>query len=373
MASLVALLTDAFLAAAGAMVLSLALTPAVRGVARRLRWLDHPDGDRKLHPVAVPRAGGVAVYFAFVLAVAACGAFGGAPAESHLPLVAAAGAVLLVGLLDDVRGATATAKLTVQTAAAAFLYWQGYRIDTLTNPFGDAFSLGALSFPITVLWLVGMSNAFNLIDGLDGLASGVALFATVSLCVAGVVNGREDAVILIAALAGALLGFLPYNFTPATIFLGDGGSLFIGFALAGLALGSSIKASAALAVATPLLALALPIVDVQLAIVRRLARGQPIFRGDRDHIHHRLLAMGFTPRRSVMILYAVAAVYSALSLLTAFGKGQVLNLLIMLALLIAWAGVRRLGYAELGGRAPAAPPTPALPLGSKAPPAVARR
>ena len=372
MTTLVDVLVHAALAAAAAMAASLALTPAVRAFARRLRWLDHPDGERKLHPVAVPRAGGVAVYLAFVLAVAGYGVVTGASAESHLPLVAAAGAVLLVGLLDDARGANATTKLTVQAAAAAFLYAQGYRIETLTNPFGDAFSLGALSFPITVLWLVGMSNAFNLIDGLDGLASGVALFATVSLCVAGVVNGRGDAVILIAALAGALLGFLPYNFSPATIFLGDGGSLFIGFALAGLALGSSIKASAALAVATPLLALALPIVDVQLAIVRRVMRRQPIFRGDRDHIHHRLLAMGFTPRRAVMILYAVAALYSSLSLLTAFGKGQVLNLLIALALLIAWAGVRRLGYAELGGSAaPAAPPP--LPMSTEAQRAVARQ
>ena len=361
MTTLADLLTHAALAAMGAMALSLALTPAVRGLARRLRWLDHPDGERKLHPVAVPRAGGLAVYLAFVLAVAAYGAWTGAGADGHVALVAAAGAVLLVGLLDDARGATATTKLSVQTAAAAFLYAQGYRIETLTNPFGDAFSLGSLSFPITVLWLVGMSNAFNLIDGLDGLASGVALFATVSLCVAGIVNGRADAVILIAALSGALLGFLPYNFSPATIFLGDGGSLFIGFALAGLALGSSIKASAALAVATPLLALALPIVDVQLAIVRRLARGQPIFRGDRDHIHHRLLAMGFTPRRSVMILYAVAALYSSLSLLVAFGKGQFLNLLIAVALLGAWAGVRRLGYSELGGQPPVAPDRTPLP------------
>jgi UDP-GlcNAc:undecaprenyl-phosphate GlcNAc-1-phosphate transferase len=176
---------------------------------------------------------------------------------------------------------------------------------------------------VTLFWLVGMSNAFNLIDGLDGLAAGLALVSTFGLLVAAGIQGRWETALVAAALAGALAGFLPYNFDPARVFLGDCGALPVGFVLAAVAVQSSIKASATIAVAVPLLALALPILDVGLAVVRRVVRRRPVFAGDRRHIHHRLVDLGLTPRRAVVTLYGVAVVFAVLALAMATGPRMV--------------------------------------------------
>jgi UDP-GlcNAc:undecaprenyl-phosphate GlcNAc-1-phosphate transferase len=345
--------TAALLLLALSAVLALMLTPLVRTFARARGWLDQPDGRRKTHRAPVPRLGGVAVFGAFVgsgLVLAAGGLPGGDEAlQAYVPLVLASAAVLLVGVWDDVRGVSPWAKLVVQTAAALYLFLHGYQVDRISNPFGgETVSLGHWALPLTLLWFVGMSNAFNLIDGLDGLAAGIGLFSTLTLFVAAAVNERVEVVLLSAALAGALLGFLRYNFAPASIFLGDSGALFVGFALAAFAIRGSMKSSAAIAVAAPLLALAVPILDATIAVARRFLSGQSVFAPDGDHIHHRLLRKGLTPARVVLTLYGAAALFGALSLLTMTERSQVIGIVVIAFSVVTWIGLQQLGYAEFG-------------------------
>jgi UDP-GlcNAc:undecaprenyl-phosphate GlcNAc-1-phosphate transferase len=344
---LAALLRAGLIAFPVALFAALALTPVVRRLAHAGALLDHPDGQRKLHDRPLPRLGGVAVYFAFALAFAAMaflvprsawelGAGGG-----YAHLVAAGGVVMLVGLLDDLRGASPAAKLAVQMAAAAYLWTAGYRMDIVTNPFGEPITLGALSLPVTVLWFVGLSNAFNLVDGLDGLAAGLALIATTSLFAASLLNDRWGAALLILALAGALLGFLRYNWPPATIFLGDSGALFVGFVLAGFAIRSNMKSSTVIAVTAPILALALPILDASLAVARRVANGHNVFRADREHLHHRLLRLGLPPRHAVLALCLVGGLFGSLSLLSLTTSAQAVGASALLVLVVVLLATRR--------------------------------
>ncbi len=336
------------------LVVAAALTPLVARAAVALGWMDHPDGHRKLHRTPVPAVGGVAVFAGFAAALGSLQLFSfglpidrGAFRDMWLPLVLAALMMSAIGLVDDARGVRPTTKLLVQAAAGTYLYLAGFQITRVSNPFGEAVELGAWALPVTLLWLVGMSNAFNLIDGLDGLAAGLAFVSTVGLLAAAEFSGRWETALVAAALAGALLGFLPYNFNPARVFLGDCGSLMVGLVLAAIAVKSSIKASAAIAVSIPLLALAVPILDVALAVVRRIVRRRPVFQGDRDHIHHRLVDMGLTPRRAVITLYGVATVFVVLAMVSATGPQNVVWAVAVVFLLILWAGIRALGYWEV--------------------------
>jgi UDP-GlcNAc:undecaprenyl-phosphate/decaprenyl-phosphate GlcNAc-1-phosphate transferase len=332
------------------------LTPLVRNFARDRGWVDRPDGRRKLHITPVPRLGGVAVFGAFAVACATLVALqrghiitADISASAYLHLLIACAAVAAIGVVDDIRDIRPPAKLLVQGIAALYLYFNGYQVTGISNPLtGESIELGMLSAPVTVVWFVAMSNAFNLIDGLDGLAAGVGLFSTTTLFIACAINGRWEIAVIAAALGGALLGFLRYNFNPASVFLGDSGALFIGFALAAIAVRGSMKSSAAIAMAAPLMALAVPILDASIAVFRRLVRGDDVFRADGDHIHHRLLRMGLTPRGVVGVMYAVAAAFGALSLLTMNSRGQVVGIVIIASSLVTWIGVHQLGYAEFG-------------------------
>jgi UDP-GlcNAc:undecaprenyl-phosphate GlcNAc-1-phosphate transferase len=342
-----------FVVVSAAFLAALVCTPVVARLAVRWGWLDHPDGRRKLHRQPVPTVGGVAVVAAFSLAAVqlefVARRMAGVEALPPIwrPLVASALVLMLLGLVDDARGVKPFTKLIVQGAVATYLWSGGFRIVTLSNPFGSEIHLGALGLPVTLVWLVGMSNAFNLIDGLDGLAAGLSLVSTVGLCAAALVNGRFEIALVALALAGALAGFLPYNFNPARIFLGDCGALPVGLILGAIALYGSIKASAAIVISIPLLALALPILDVLLALVRRFVRRKPVFEGDHDHIHHRLVEMGLTPRRAVVTLYAVATLFMVLALASALGPWTVVWASITVALLVIGLGVRALGYWEV--------------------------
>jgi UDP-GlcNAc:undecaprenyl-phosphate GlcNAc-1-phosphate transferase len=343
------------LSLAAAAAVSFLVTPLVRNFARQRGWVDRPDGGRKLHLTPVPRLGGVAVFFAFASTCAVLLALQGLSwigpeisAHAYLHLLLACGAVTAIGVLDDVFDVRPLHKVAVQALAAVYLFVNGYRIDAVSNPLsGNSVELGWLSVPLTVLWFVGMSNAFNLIDGMDGLAAGVGLFSTTTLFIACVINERWEIAIVAAAMGGALLGFLRYNFNPASIFLGDSGALLIGFALAAIAVRGSMKSSAVVAIAAPLMALAVPILDAGIAVFRRLVRGHDVFQGDGDHIHHRLLHMGLTPRRAVIILYAVAAIFGALSLFTMTSQSQVVGLVILASSVVTWIGIQQLGYAEV--------------------------
>jgi UDP-GlcNAc:undecaprenyl-phosphate GlcNAc-1-phosphate transferase len=331
------------------------VTPLVRDFARRQGWMDRPDGGRKRHPNPVPRLGGAAVLFAFgstcavLILLQRLGWIGPEiSARAYLHLLLGCAAVTGIGILDDIYDVRPLHKVAVQAVAGAYLYVNGYRIDAVSNPLsGSSVELGWLSVPLTLLWFVGMSNAFNLIDGMDGLAAGVGLFSTTTLFIACVINERWEIAIVAAALGGALLGFLRYNFNPASIFLGDSGALLIGFALAAIAVRGSMKSSAVVAIAAPLMALAVPILDAGIAVFRRLVRGHDVFEADGDHIHHRLLHMGLTPRRVVIILYAVAAAFGAVSLFTMTSQSQVVGLVILATSVVTWIGIQQLGYAEV--------------------------
>ena len=299
-------------AAAIAAALSFALTPLVRAFARRAGVLDAP-GARKVHQQAMPRLGGVAVLPASVLAVAITVP---APASALAPFALGSLIVFGAGLYDDVKGLRALAKLAAITAAALLTIAVGIRIERFTL-FAHTYELGLLSAPMTLVWIIGVTNAFNLIDGLDGLAAGLTIVAGGSCAFLLALRGETSQASIVAALAGAAVGFLPYNFNPASIFLGDCGSLVVGFVLAVTAITGWQKGATALAVGAPLLALALPIADIAGSIVRRLARRQSVFTADERHIHHWLLRAGLSHRGAVLLLYACALALAAAAVLTA--------------------------------------------------------
>ena len=312
-------------------VLALLLTPVIGRASTRLGLVDAPGG-RKVHDRSVPRLGGVAVVLAAALALTGV-AFvrpGTIDTPNWLamrPFVTAGALIFAAGLLDDVRGLGAGPKLLFEFAAAGVMMSSGLLIERVTL-LGFTWQLGWLAFPITAAWLVGLTNAFNLIDGVDGLATGIAVLAGGACGAILIVRGHTAEAMLLAVLVGAALGFLCFNFSPASIFLGDSGSLVIGFLLAATAITGWQKGATALATAVPLLIFALPIADSALALARRSvtrpADGRSlrstlrqIAQPDREHIHHRMLALGWSARRTVLVLYAITVVLSVLALATA--------------------------------------------------------
>jgi UDP-GlcNAc:undecaprenyl-phosphate GlcNAc-1-phosphate transferase len=329
--------------------LSVALTPVCRNLFRRYGLVDAPDAGRKSHARPVPKVGGVPI----VLACAA--AFGvliisplraGAIVQQALPLawkiMPAVALIFLTGLADDLLGLKPWQKLAGQFIAACAACLAGVHIHQLAY-----YPLPAwLSIPVTLLWLMGCANAFNLIDGVDGLAAGVGLFASVTTLVAALLSHNMALALATAPLVGGLLGFLRYNFNPATIFLGDSGSLLIGFVLGCYGVIWSQKSATLIGMTAPLMALAIPILDVALSILRRFLRGQPIFAADRGHIHHRLLDRGLTPRRVALLLYGVCGLFAAFSLMQSVFQNQFSGLILVLFCAAAWIGVQNLGYVE---------------------------
>lgn len=286
--------------------ISFFVTPCVKKLAIRIGAIDIPGDDRRIHNRPVPRLGGLAIYMAFTVVVLTLVPF----SIKLLGIIAGATMIAILGIMDDVKPLPAKVKLIVQIAAAIVLVSSGVKVEWVTNPFDkvDGMSyLGIFSYPITVFWIVGVTNTLNLIDGLDGLAAGIATIASFSLMVVSVINGHGVVAILTAALAGSALGFLPYNFNPAKIFMGDTGSTFLGFVLAAISIEGAIKGAATLAIAIPLLALGLPIFDTTFAIIRRAVNGKPIMEADKGHLHHRLLALGLSQRQVVFTLYIVSA------------------------------------------------------------------
>ncbi len=328
-------------------------TPLLRWLLQRRGLLDSvfPAGPHQRRPV--PRLGGVVIYFSLLLALSALfipdnvvsGEF--RYNFSTLFLIwGPATLVLLLGVADDIWGVNPWVKLSVQLAAALWLVLAGVSISRLSMPWGTLVVLGSLSIPVTLVWLVGVTNAFNLIDGLDGLAAGVAFLSACAIAVTAVMVDDKITVVLTIALAGALLGFLRHNFNPATIFLGDSGSLFIGFLLASAAIVWQQKATVAIAVAAPLVAFALPVTDTAVSVLRRYLRGQPLFASDRQHIHHRLVTLGLSPRRAVLVLYAASALAALGCILIARGHNFVTAMVLLIFIGACWIGLGRLSYPE---------------------------
>ncbi len=329
--------------------LSVALTPVCRDLFRRYGLMDVPDAGRKSHARPVPKAGGVPILAASLLSFALLVILplkAGLLVEQSLPVVwkllPSVGLIFLAGLVDDLRGLKPWQKLAGQLAAAGAAWAAGIQIHAVA---GHALPVW-LAAPATVLWLVGCANAFNLIDGVDGLAAGVGLFATITTLAAALLGNNVPLALATAPLAGSLLGFLRYNFSPASIFLGDSGSLLVGFLLGCYGVVWSQKCATILGLTAPMMALALPLLDVLLSIVRRFLRGQPIFTGDRGHIHHRLLDRGLTPRRVALLLYGVGGLAATFSLLVTVLQNQFSGLVLVLFSAAAWLGVQNLGYAE---------------------------
>ncbi len=328
---------------------ALAMTALVRSLSLRLGLVDLPDGGRKLHRAPVPRTGGVAVALSCVIAyviLLLTPAAGGTLIRQGLPVVLqilpAVALVFLVGLIDDLKGLRPWVKLSGVAVAALLAISAGVRIGAVAGFRLDPWLGGAL----TVFWLLACANAFNLIDGVDGLAAGIGFFATVTIVIAAALHGNFPLALATVPLAGALLGFLVYNFNPACIFLGDSGSLVIGFMLGCCGVLWSHKSATLVGMTAPLMALAVPLVDTGLAILRRFLRRQPIFGADRGHIHHRLLARGFTPRRVVYILYLACGGFAVMSLLISLADQK--HALLGLLLFVIWTvvGVERLGLIE---------------------------
>ena len=309
----------AFLLALGVSAL---LTPMVLGAARRLRLFDAPDGVRKIHTTATPRLGGIAIAAGFFAPIIGLVFYTNKFAVNlqsdivRLTLFIAGGvAILLLGLVDDIKGVGAWGKLTVQTGVGVALWYGGLSFDHIFI-FGHDLTFGVLSLPLTVVWVAGIINAMNLIDGLDGLAAGVAFFAAFSLFLISLIDGNTMLALFAVALAGSVLGFLLYNFNPALIFMGDSGSMTIGYVFAACALWSAGKRSTAVSLALPILALGLPIFDTLFAFGRRAIRGQSPFESDRGHIHHRLVDSGFSHRQSVLLLYLLCCIFTGAAVVT---------------------------------------------------------
>jgi len=337
-----------FLIGLCAFLFSIVLTPVCRDLFRRLGIVDRPDQTHKLHDAPVPLMGGVPIALAYVASWSLLALFPSA-ASPHLARVLrvlpACLVILAVGILDDILHLKPWQKLFGQTVGALLAYWAGIQVWSVAG-----YNFGWSHVPsvlFTVIWLIGCTNAFNLIDGMDGLAAGVGLFATTTMLISALSGHNIILATVTAPLIGALLGFLRYNFTPASIFLGDSGSLIIGFLLGCFGVIWSQKAATILGMTAPLMALGIPILDTCLSIGRRFLRHQPIFGADHDHIHHRLLNRGFTQRHVAMLLYGAAGVGAALSLvLQKIPNNRLAGAVVLLFCAVAWLGIQHLDYTE---------------------------
>ena len=332
------------------------LTRYVRDFATSHGWVAVPTQERHLHSSPLPRLGGVAIFLSFscCMAMAALWALysprmqAAFSLKTLLTILVPASLVFLLGVYDDIHGVGPYFKFSVQGIAATMLFTGGLRIVNIPVLFGDHKLPWLLGWAFTVLWVLAITNAFNLIDGLDGLAAGSALFSTLVAFVVALLNGPSLVTAMTIALAGAILGFLRFNFNPATIFLGDSGSLFIGFVLSALALKGAQKAPTIVAIAIPVVSFGLPILETALSIVRRLIGGRPVFTADREHIHHKLLQHGMSHRQVVILLYGVSAVFAMLSLFLLWPTGSSLGLVLAVLGIGIWIGVQHLGYLEFG-------------------------
>jgi UDP-GlcNAc:undecaprenyl-phosphate GlcNAc-1-phosphate transferase len=331
-------------------VASLLLTAGVRSVARAWGIVDHPDGKRKLHKMPVPLWGGVAVYLAVVLGlvVAACSRFGGGPEQADLAtvVIVAAGIVCLFGSIDDYWCLSSRHKLLLQIVAVLPVVALGYSVDRVVA-FGYPINLGWAGVPLTVAWLVGCINALNLLDGMDGLASTVGLLTAAMLAIIATSMGNYHVAVIAVALAGALAGFLVFNLPPASIFLGDSGSMVIGLVVGVLGIQGALKTSATLAITVPAVIMSLPMFDAVLALIRRKLTGRHFDAADRQHIHHRLLERGLSTWQALSLIGALCLTTGAAATAATIFRNDALAWITALALMVLMIRLRLFGHHEL--------------------------
>ncbi|HWP82724.1 MAG TPA: hypothetical protein VNN76_08720 [Bacteroidota bacterium] len=349
--------------------LSFAVTPLVIAIAHRIGAIDLPN-ERKIHKHPMPRLGGLGIYFSMFLSLLAFSLLApnivplGSLSSSKVILFTAAVTLMLaVGIVDDLKPLSPFPKLIVQVIAATMVYGGGFRISTVTDVVGlEPMSIGLLDFPVTLLWIVGVTNAFNLIDGLDGLAAGVGIIAATTIAAVSIMNSDPASAFMVLVLAGALAGFLPYNFNPARIFLGDSGSLATGFCLAVFSIESSTKGSTAFAILVPVFALGLPLMDTVLSMARRflsslistngengsiLKKLSSMFLPDRRHIHHQLVALGLSHKNVVLLLYLISCSFGVGAFIITTANNLGASLVLVCIGVATIVGVRQLQYREM--------------------------
>ncbi|MFN8671738.1 MAG: MraY family glycosyltransferase [Candidatus Sericytochromatia bacterium] len=293
------------------------LIPHVVRFAHYMGKMDQPD-PRKVHKTPIPRLGGIAIFLGFLLSLLMIeflepGFF--AKSSKWYGIIAGSSMMFLLGVVDDLKPLPAKVKFIAQIIIASVAYSLGVKMLVLSNPFGDMWVLPTwLSAFMTVFWLVGITNTINLIDGLDGLAAGVSMIAGITLSIIAIQTGQVFAAVIILTLVGGTIGFLRYNFNPAKIFMGDSGSLFLGFTLAAISVSSVLKFATTVTILIPLLILGVPIFDTAFAIVRRAINKKPIFQPDKGHLHHRLLKLGLSQRRTVITIYSFSAFLAGIAL-----------------------------------------------------------
>ncbi len=321
-----------------AAVLSYFFTPPVKNFAHKVGAIDVPKDARRMHKKPIPRLGGLAIYGGFLCSILIFGQLD----ETMLCVLLGAAIIVALGIFDDVLALGAKLKFVVQIVAAAIPVCIGdlqIGLFTNLNPLSDTpfVHLGILAVPVTIIWIVGITNAVNLIDGLDGLAVGVSSIAAITMLAVALLTGNMPIAITMAALAGACIGFMPYNLNPAKIFMGDTGSTFLGYMLATVSIMGLFKFYAVISFAVPFLILGLPIFDTANAIIRRVAAGRSPMSPDRGHVHHKLIDMGFNQKQAVAILYAISATLGLTAVvLTSAGevKASVLLLAVLAAILV---------------------------------------
>ena len=284
-----------------AFLISILVTPLVKKIAYKIGAIDAPD-KRKVHVKAMPRLGGLAIYLGFIIPMLIFYELD----SQVIGLLVSGTLITIIGVIDDKIGLSPKVKLLGQVAASLVLIAFGIQVEFITNPMGIRADLGILSIPVTILWVVGLTNAVNLIDGLDGLAAGISAISATILGVVALIGGNPAFAMASFILAGSCLGFLKHNFYPAKIFMGDSGSLFLGFNLAALAIMGLAKSATIVSLVIPILIMGIPIFDTFFAIVRRFSNKKPIFEADKGHLHHRLMSMGLSHKNSVLVMYGVA-------------------------------------------------------------------
>ncbi|NLJ97703.1 MAG: undecaprenyl/decaprenyl-phosphate alpha-N-acetylglucosaminyl 1-phosphate transferase [Tissierellia bacterium] len=322
--------------------MSLFMTPIVKKIAIKYGAVDIPKDDRRIHKKPMPLMGGLAIYISVVVASLIF-----TPIDESLLATIIGGTIILIsGIIDDIKGLSPKEKLLFQVGAAIVLILGDVRITGITNPFsktGQIIPLNSFSIPITIFWIVGITNTLNLIDGLDGLAAGVTMIASLSFLVVANRFSHISIMIMSAIVAGACLGFLPYNFNPARIFMGDTGALFLGFVLSSLSIEGVMKSVATIAVVVPILILGVPIFDTTFAIFRRLLSGRSIAEADNGHLHHKLLKKGFSQKKTVIILYLISSIFGLFAILIAKANSKGAVVLSMIIFIIALLLANKVG------------------------------
>lgn len=323
------------------------LVPRIRKFSLRRRLVDRQD-HRKVHKKIITRLGGIAIYLAFIVAMGLAFLLERGPAmeefiSKFIAMLVGGTIILALGIYDDVKGADAWKKLSVQIIAAVVLVIFGFKIVRINNLFGQVVDLGFLVVPLTIIWIIGVTNAINIIDGVDGLAAGVVTIVSVTLFAVSFSQKNIPLAFMGAALAGTTLGFLRYNFSPAKIFMGDTGSMFLGFIIAVMAIQFNRKSTVTLSMLIPIIVLGVPIIDTLSAVIRRALQGAHIFRGDNGHIHHRLLVLGLSQKQVAIVLYFITILLGVVAFACTFLRDRYAAILLVGVALVATVAVRRLG------------------------------